>query len=124
MRSFLGGGGKDSTRDCHTSPPIDFDYNCAVCWMETAHCAMKFCSFIGIQSFFINTFTNLAVTPNDVTAATCNEANCEAWEYPNNFADCSGASRRKMHIQNTILRPENQMCLIVDVDWGVLFPGE
>ena len=88
--------------------------------------------FIAIQSMITNRMGNFAVGPNSITAATCNEAQCEQGN-PGRFADLSGASRRKMNIRSSILRPPNQQCQIVDDipqdemgynDWGDFFDPE
>eukprot|EP00956_Cyclotella_meneghiniana_P016231 scaffold25542_cov60-Cyclotella_meneghiniana.AAC.5 len=58
------------------------------------------------------------------TAATCEEANCEAGN-PGNFVGCSGATRRRMNITSGIMRPDDQQCHIVDVkSWEEFFPPQ
>jgi hypothetical protein len=66
---------------------------------------------------------------NDVTPATCNEAQCEQGN-PGHFAKLSGASRRKMNIRSSIAREPDQQCKIVDNiprdadgynNWGTFF---
>jgi hypothetical protein len=64
----------------------------------------------------INTFSNFQVGPETITSATCEEAMCEL-----DFVPCSGANRRRMNITSTIVRPGDQRCGIVDVDWEEIF---
>eukprot|EP00956_Cyclotella_meneghiniana_P046010 scaffold395164_cov132-Cyclotella_meneghiniana.AAC.3 len=69
-----------------------------------------------------NKVGNFKVGPNDITSATCEEANCEAGN-PGHFVSCSGATRRRMNITSGIARPDDQQCHIVDVkSWGEFFP--
>lgn len=116
-------GGDESITDCLMDPSIGWGYDCAQCWMEDIVCTKDFCAFIFLQSQMINTVTDFAVGPEDITSATCEEANCEAGN-PGTFVDCSGATRRRMNITSSIARPGDQQCAVVDVnDWEDLFFG-
>ena len=116
-------GGDDSITECLMDPSIGWGYECAICWMEDIVCTKDFCSFIFLQSQMINNVANFAVGPDDITSATCEEANCEAGN-PGTFVQCSGATRRRMNITSSIARPGDQQCAIVDVkDWEDLFFG-
>jgi hypothetical protein len=57
------------------------------------YCSKAFCIFIYLQSRMTNQLGNFEVGPNTITAATCEEANCEAGN-PGDFVGCSGANRR------------------------------
>jgi hypothetical protein len=116
-------GGHDAITECLMHPSIGWGYECATCWMEDIVCTKEHCAFIFLQSQMINSVTDFAVGPDDITSATCEEANCEAGN-PGTFVDCSGATRRRMNITSSIARPGDQQCAIVDVeDWEDLFFG-
>ena len=117
----LFGGGYDNLVSCLEGPTVGFQGECAVCWADDIGCTKQFCTMIGIQSFFINTLGNFEVGEDTITAATCEEAHCEAGN-PGDFVFCVGANRRRMNIQSTIARPGAQQCSIVDVAWEDLFP--
>jgi hypothetical protein len=55
-----------------------------------------------------------------VTAAACEEAFCEV----DQFVPCVGATRSRMYVTSTIVRPGAQSCGIVDVVWEDLFLAE
>ena len=60
------------------------------------------------------------MSKDSITAATCEEAHCEAGQ--GQFVQCSGATRRRMNITSNIQRPGTQRCSIVDVlDWEEFF---
>ncbi|KAL3796891.1 hypothetical protein HJC23_008844 [Cyclotella cryptica] len=116
-------GGDDAITDCLMAPEIGFEPTCAQCWMEDIVCTREHCAFIFLQSQMINNVGNFAVGPNEITSASCEEANCEAGN-PGEFVSCSGATRRRMNITSSIARPGEQQCAIVDVkDWNDLFFG-
>lgn len=117
-------GGRDAVKKCLMSHPIKWDNACGECWTVDILCAKGYCAFNFLQSTMINTMTDFSVGPDAVTAATCEEANCEAFEYPENFVECSGATRRRMNVTSSIARPKDEECANVDVDWAILFPGE
>jgi hypothetical protein len=85
-------------------------------WTEDILCTRRHCAFIFLQSNLINTVSNFQVGPETITSATCEEAMCELA-----FVPCSGANRRRMNIKNTITRPGDQLCGIVDVNWEEIF---
>lgn len=115
--------GDDAITECLMKPEIGFEAGCAQCWMEDIVCTREHCGFIFLQSQMINNVGNFAVGPNDITSATCEEANCEAGN-PGEFVTCSGATRRRMNITSSIERPGEQQCAIVDIkDWNDLFFG-
>ena len=107
--------------ECLEEPTIGFRGGCAICWADDIECTKTFCWQIGIQSFFINTLANFEVGEDTITAAGCEEANCEAGN-PGHFVECSGATRRRMDVTSSIERPESQRCMNVDVDWEEMFP--
>ncbi|KAL7518112.1 hypothetical protein ACHAWX_002973 [Stephanocyclus meneghinianus] len=116
-------GGDDAITECLMTPEIGFEPTCAQCWMEDIVCTREHCAFIFLQSQMINNVGNFAVGPNEITSASCEEANCEAGN-PGEFVSCSGATRRRMNITSSIARPGEQQCAIVDVkDWNDLFFG-
>lgn len=116
-------GGHEAITACLMHPSIGWGYECATCWMEDIVCTKEHCAFIFLQSQMINSVTDFAVGPDDITSATCEEANCEAGN-PGTFVECSGATRRRMNITSSIARPGDQQCAIVDVDdWDELFFG-
>uniref|UniRef100_A0A7S3P4G9 Uncharacterized protein n=1 Tax=Amphora coffeiformis TaxID=265554 RepID=A0A7S3P4G9_9STRA len=117
----LFGGGKSDLIECLESDRIGFQGECAVCWAEDILCTKKFCAFIAIQSFLINTLANFEVGSDTITSAACEEAHCEAGN-PGDFVACSGATRRRMGVTSSIKRPGSQQCSIVDVNWQELFP--
>mmetsp|Transcript_35380 Transcript_35380/g.73679 ORF Transcript_35380/g.73679 Transcript_35380/m.73679 type:complete len:167 (-) Transcript_35380:2050-2550(-) len=117
----LFGSGADDLAECLGEPQIGFQGECAVCWAEDILCTKKYCSFIAIQSFMINTLSNFEVGEDTITAAACEEAHCEAGN-PGDFVFCSGATRRRMNVTSSIKRPGAQQCSIVDVKWEELFP--
>ena len=68
-----------------------------------------------------NQLGNFKVSPDTITSATCEEANCEAGN-PGHFVRCSGSNRRRMNIVSDIARPAIEQCQIVGVDdWGSFF---
>ena len=70
--------GRDAVHQClEQSPTIGFQGECATCWTDDIYCARNNCAFIFLQSTLINKVSNFEVGPNDITAATCEEANCE-----------------------------------------------
>ena len=69
-----------------------------------------------------NKLGNFQMQQNDVTPATCNEAQCEQGN-PGYFAKLSGASRRKMNIRSSIEREPDQQCQIVD-NYNGLIPRD
>eukprot|EP00567_Pseudictyota_dubia_P009250 CAMPEP_0197436776 /NCGR_PEP_ID=MMETSP1175-20131217/4177_1 /TAXON_ID=1003142 /ORGANISM="Triceratium dubium, Strain CCMP147" /LENGTH=740 /DNA_ID=CAMNT_0042966157 /DNA_START=385 /DNA_END=2607 /DNA_ORIENTATION=- len=117
-------GGPEAVHECLMSEPINWDYDCGWCWQIDIQCSKSYCAFNFLQSTMINTMTNFAVGMDEVTAASCEEANCEAFPYPENFVECSGATRRRMNVTSSIARPKDEECANVDVDWAILFPGE
>ena len=122
-KKTLMGGSFDALREC-TMEKTGFEYDCATCWTTDYVCVKKNCLFISIRAFMINTVTNLQVTEDDITPATCEEAMCEATEITGytGFVPCSGASRRRMDIKSSIKRPANQQCTIIDVpSWDGFF---
>jgi hypothetical protein len=108
--------GRNAVHQCLQEEPIGFSENCAMCWTKDILCTRANCAFIFLQSHMINTFSNFQVGPETITSATCEEAMCEL-----DFVPCSGANRRRMNITSTILRPGDQRCGIVDVDWEEIF---
>lgn len=137
-------------QECLESPIIGgthgFTEQCAKCWADDIVCTKKHCVFIYLQSRMTKKVGNFKVGPNDITSATCEEANCEAGEIlfcttmtchvrysdshvclfcvgnPGDFVYCVGANRRRMNIQSDIARPGDQQCTIVDVEsWGEFF---
>jgi hypothetical protein len=74
----LWGGGRDVLIECLGEDDIGFQGQCAVCWADDILCTKKFCAFIAMQSFMINTLANFEVGPDTITAAACEEAHCEA----------------------------------------------
>jgi hypothetical protein len=108
--------GENATHKCLQEEPIGFSENCAMCWTKDILCTRANCAFIFLQSNMINTFSNFQVGPETITSATCEEAMCEL-----DFVPCSGANRRRMNITSTIVRPGDQHCGIVDVDWEEIF---
>lgn len=103
--------------------------DCAEAWAQSIECAKENCVFIAIQAKITNRLGNFSVSPDSITPATCNEAQCEQGN-PGRFSDLSGASRRKMNIKSSIPRPLNEQCQIVDDipkddegynDWGLFF---
>ncbi|KAL7450668.1 hypothetical protein ACHAWC_002549 [Mediolabrus comicus] len=115
IRGFL--GGQDAITECIKEPAIGFTGQCAECWSEDIVCTREHCAFLFLQSQITNSVTNFAVSPDDITAATCEEAHCEVGA----FVPCVGATRRRMNIISSIARPVEEQCRIVDVDWEVLF---
>jgi hypothetical protein len=115
MRGLI--GGQDEITQCIMEPPIGFTGQCAVCWAEDIVCTKKFCAFIFLQSQITNNVANFAVGPDDITSASCEEAHCEVGA----FVPCVGATRRRMNIISSILRPVEEQCRVVDVDWAELF---
>ncbi len=111
-------GGVDELSTC-LATDIGFTGSCADCWAEgkslklklliiilsfaqkhsryffapDIYCSKAFCIFIYLQSRMTNQLGNFEVGPNTITAATCEEANCEAGN-PGEFVGCSGANRR------------------------------
>ena len=80
--------------------------------------------FIFLQSNMNNQIANFNVSPDTITTATCEEANCEAGN-PGDFVRCSGSTRRRMNIVSDIPRPAEEHCQIVDVDdWGSFFDAK
>ena len=114
-------GGNDALLDCiMDDTTIGFAEECAICWMEDIVCTKDNCAFIFLQAQMINNVGNFAVGENDITSASCEEAHCEVGK----FVPCSGATRRRMNIISSILRPGEQQCSIVDVaSWEDLFFG-
>lgn len=110
-------GGQDAITECIKEPAIGFTGQCAECWSEDIVCTRENCAFLFLQSQITNSVTNFAVSPDDITAATCEEAHCEVGA----FVPCVGATRRRMNIISSIARPVEEQCRIVDVDWEVLF---
>ena len=109
--------GENATHKCLQEEPIGFSEKCAMCWTKDILCTRANCAFIFLQSNMINTFSNFQVNPDTtITSATCEEAMCEL-----DFVPCSGANRRRMNITSTIVRPGDQRCGIVDVDWEEIF---
>jgi hypothetical protein len=113
-------GGPDDVTACLNQEPILFQGECAECWTADILCAKRSCTFIYLLSTMINRAGDFEVGPNTVTAAACEEASCEAGQ----FVPCSGATRRRMNVTSTIVRPGDQRCSIVDVVWEDLFPEE
>jgi hypothetical protein len=118
------GGGENAVLKCLTSPPISWDNDCGKCWLNSVLCAKDNCALNYIQSVFINAVTDMRVGQNHVTSASCEEAHCEAFSVPENFVECSGATRRRMNVTSTIERPLDESCANVQVSWATLFPGE
>ena len=84
--------GIDALSSClHTE--IGFTEQCAQCWATDVYCSKAHCIFIYLQSRMTNQLGNFAVGENKITAASCEEANCEAGN-PGHFVRCSGATRR------------------------------
>ena len=112
-------GGATAVQECLEAPePINFLGKCAECWTTDILCTKKHCTFIFLQSILINTVSNFKVNNDTITAASCEEANCEVGA----FVPCSGATRRRMNVTSSIQRPGAQRCSIVDVSWRELFP--
>lgn len=109
--------GRQGVVDCLKAHPIYWDEDCAQCWTDDILCAKSHCAFNFLQSFFINSVADFAVGPEHVTAASCEEANCEV----DLFVPCSGATRRRMNINSSIKRPGTQLCGNVDMDWEKVF---
>ena len=118
-------GGQEAVTSCLEQPPITFQGECAKCWTRAIECTKKNCAFIFLQSQLMDTANNYHVTEGSVTSAVCEEAHCELENGPGSgqmgFAECSGATRRRMNIVSSIERPEWQQCSIVDVDYAELF---
>mmetsp|Transcript_38602 Transcript_38602/g.87009 ORF Transcript_38602/g.87009 Transcript_38602/m.87009 type:complete len:699 (+) Transcript_38602:141-2237(+) len=95
------------------SNDMGWTHLCSEAWVHSVVCARKQCGAIATLSIITNRMGNFDVDPNAITAATCNEAQCEQGN-PGNFAKLSGASRRKMNIKSSIGRPPDQQCQIVD----------
>lgn len=57
---------------------IGFTEKCAMCWAVDIGCSKKHCIFMYLQSRMTNQLGNFAVGEEKTTAATCEEANCEA----------------------------------------------
>eukprot|EP00984_Skeletonema_dohrnii_P038036 scaffold40822_cov155-Skeletonema_dohrnii-CCMP3373.AAC.3 len=103
---------------------------CSEAWVHSVVCARENCGYIAIRTMITNRLGNFQMQQNDVTPATCNEAQCEQGN-PGEFAKLSGASRRKMNIHSSIEREPDQQCQIVDNiprdaegrynDWGPFF---
>lgn len=93
-KDALFGGGDDALHACLMEPAIGFGDACAACWVEDILCTKAHCAFIFLQSQMINNVGNFAVGEDEVTSATCEEANCEVGQ----FVPCSGATRRRMNI--------------------------
>jgi hypothetical protein len=116
-------GGDNAITECLKAPAIGFGAECAQCWMQDIVCTRKHCAFIFLRSQITRNVGNFDVGPDEITSATCEEANCEAGN-PGEFVTCSGATRRRMNITSSIARPPEQQCAIVDVkDWYDLFFG-
>ena len=60
-----------------------------------------------------NQIANFNVSPDTITTATCEEANCEAGN-PGDFVRCSGSNRRRMNIVSDIPRPAEEHCQIIE----------
>ena len=114
-------GGYEKSLQCHLDT-IGFDIPCSDCWVEVEQCAIEKCAYIQMQAWIINNLGNFEVGPDMVTAAMCEEANCEVY-----FVPCSGANRRRMNIVSDIARPGTQQCPLVpdgNVKWLGLFGPE
>lgn len=111
-------GGRDAVTRCLEKEPIGFRGECAECWTTDILCTKEHCVFIFLQSTLINAVGDFAVGPDTVTSASCEEAFCEVGQ----FVPCSGATRRRMNVTSSIVRPGLQRCSIVDVVWEDLFP--
>ena len=109
------GGSREKVQKCNEES-IGFTHECALCWTEDEHCARNNCFFIFLQSIFTNQVNNFNVGPDDITAATCDEALCGP-----KFVPCSGATRRRMNIISDISRPISQQCGVADGDWSKIF---
>ena len=122
-KSLLGGQG--AVTSCLEQPPITFQGECAKCWTRAIECTKKNCAFIFLQSQLMDTASDYHVADGSVTSVVCEEAHCELEDGPGSgrmgFAECSGATRRRMNIVSSIERPEWQQCSIVDVDYAELF---
>ena len=86
---------------------------CSKAWVASVICAREQCNWIAIRTMITNQLGNFQMQDNDVTPATCNEAQCEQGN-PGEFAKLSGASRRKMNIESSIHREPDQQCQNVD----------
>ena len=114
--------GKEALQQCLVTD-IGWTWDCAGCWADSIKCSSQHCIFIYLQSLWINAAGDFDVSPDEITSATCSEANCEAGN-PGDFVACSGANRRRMNITSDIARPGSQQCAIVgipDNDWGAFF---
>mmetsp|Transcript_20869 Transcript_20869/g.47195 ORF Transcript_20869/g.47195 Transcript_20869/m.47195 type:complete len:756 (+) Transcript_20869:373-2640(+) len=114
--------GKEALQQCLVND-IGWTWKCAGCWADSIKCSSQHCIFIYLQSLWINAAGDFDVSPDQITSATCSEANCEAGN-PGDFVACSGANRRRMNITSDIARPGTQQCAIVgipDNDWGAFF---
>ncbi|KAL7531706.1 hypothetical protein ACHAXR_004187, partial [Thalassiosira sp. AJA248-18] len=105
-------GGRAAMRTC-LETQMGWTEGGADAWAHSIECAKENCVFIAIQSMITNQMGDFAVGPESITAATCNEYQCEQGN-PGKFADLSGASRRKMNIKSRISRPASQQCQIID----------
>jgi len=118
-------GGEGAVTSCLEQPPVAFQGECARCWTRAIDCTKRNCAFIFLQSQLLDTAGNYHVAEGSVTSAVCEEAHCELEDGPGSgrmgFAECSGATRRRMDIVSSIERPEWQQCSIVDVDYAELF---
>ena len=114
--------GKEALQQCLVND-IGWTWDCAGCWADSIKCSSRHCIFIYLQSLWINAAGDFEVSPDQITSATCSEANCEAGN-PGDFVACSGANRRRMNITSDIARPGSQQCAIVGIpgdDWGAFF---
>ena len=69
--------GVDALRSC-LHEEIGFTETCAGCWATDIYCSKAHCIFIYLQSRMTNQLGNFAVGENKITAASCEESNCEA----------------------------------------------
>lgn len=74
----LFGSGREDLIECLEGDQIGFQGKCAECWADDILCTKKYCAFIAVQSFLINTLANFEVGPDTITSAACEEAHCEA----------------------------------------------
>mmetsp|Transcript_12346 Transcript_12346/g.18365 ORF Transcript_12346/g.18365 Transcript_12346/m.18365 type:complete len:652 (+) Transcript_12346:84-2039(+) len=69
--------GVDALSSC-LHEEIGFTEKCAGCWATDIYCSKAHCIFIYLQSRMTNQLGNFAVGENKITAASCEESNCEA----------------------------------------------